>query len=182
MGGNQQVPDLFNQSFKRSLDSGLLSVQDMEGILCMAICVGEAPPRTPVPHLQGGTALPGGFWTSLQCCLCLGTHSAHPHPHPHPYSSSSSSSSIFILILPQTPCEWDRDAHWAWKRASIPHHPSALLLGKGGAAGDRWMERRSGGYSHSQCGSAPCPGHPLLCRDWRGVLGLLMVLEMVTFS
>lgn len=80
-GEGSKTPNcLVNPFFKRFSDSGLLPVPEVEGSLCMTICVGKAPPGLLFPHTQEGTALPGGSQISAQCCLCLGTCSAHPPP------------------------------------------------------------------------------------------------------
>lgn len=86
------------------------------------------PPRTPVPP------------------PCRGARLCQEDPGPLcGIACAWGPTQLILLLLPQTPCEWDRDAHWAWERAPIPHHLSALLLlAKGCTAGDRQMDRHQG--------------------------------------
>lgn len=171
-GGEDRTPTcLINPSFKRSSDSGLLPVQEMEGALCIAICVGKAT-QDSCPPTHSGTQ------------LC---QEAHRSLRSIAYTWGP--AQLILILLPQPSCEWDRDAHWAWERAPMPHHLLALLLlGKGRTIGDRQMDRRQGVTETCSMALLPALSIPFSVGVGGGVLGLLVaqhrvapVLEMVPF-
>lgn len=141
---------LLNPSFKRSSGSGLLPGQGMERALCMAIRVGRAA-QDSYPHHP--------WWhISAQRCLCL------------------ENTQLVLFLLPQTPCEWDRDTHWAWEKTPTPRPLLALLLllRKGRTAGDRWMGRCQGVTETCSTALISALSSPFSVGVRGGLLGLLV--------
>lgn len=154
VGEGRILTCLINPSFRRSSDLGLLPGQETEGALCTGICVGKAAQDSCSPT-HSGTQLCQKAPRSLRSIPC-----------------ACGPTQLIIILLPQTPCEWDRDAHWAWEKAPTRHHLSVLLLlGKGRTAGDGWMDRCQGVTETCSTALLPALSSPFSAR---GVLGLLV--------